>query len=105
MCYGRDDEQQPLKSFTPELSFPQSSLDLILEGKQTAGLKTHCMEVDTKKQKTKQSAFLFFIIIGRWTPPFSEQAEDPVCEHPEDGPAGEEASDIFIDVLQRSVWL
>ncbi|XP_015238967.1 PREDICTED: protein KIAA0100 homolog isoform X2 [Cyprinodon variegatus] len=31
MCYGRDDEQQPLKSFTPELSFPQSSLDLILE--------------------------------------------------------------------------
>ncbi|XP_065816856.1 bridge-like lipid transfer protein family member 2 isoform X1 [Labrus bergylta] len=31
VCYGRDDEQLPLKSFTPELSFPQSSLELILE--------------------------------------------------------------------------
>ncbi|KAM6933874.1 bridge-like lipid transfer protein family member 2 [Xenentodon cancila] len=31
ICYGRDDEQQPLKSFTPELSFPQSSLELLLE--------------------------------------------------------------------------
>ncbi|KAM4742919.1 bridge-like lipid transfer protein family member 2 [Anableps anableps] len=31
MCYGRDDEQHPLKSFTPELSFPQSSLELLLE--------------------------------------------------------------------------
>ncbi|XP_014859125.1 PREDICTED: protein KIAA0100 homolog isoform X3 [Poecilia mexicana] len=31
MSYGRDDEQHPLKSFTPELSFPQSSLELILE--------------------------------------------------------------------------
>ncbi|XP_042342340.1 protein KIAA0100-like isoform X1 [Plectropomus leopardus] len=29
--YGRDDEQLPLKSFTPELSFPQSSLELLLE--------------------------------------------------------------------------
>ncbi|XP_053729479.1 bridge-like lipid transfer protein family member 2 isoform X1 [Synchiropus splendidus] len=29
--YGRDDEQLPLKSFTPELSFPQSSLELCLE--------------------------------------------------------------------------
>lgn len=31
VCYGRDDEQLPLKSFTPELSFPQSSLELLLE--------------------------------------------------------------------------
>ncbi|XP_061575606.1 bridge-like lipid transfer protein family member 2 isoform X2 [Cololabis saira] len=31
ISYGRDDEQQPLKSFTPELSFPQSSLELLLE--------------------------------------------------------------------------
>lgn len=31
LCYGRDDEQLPLKSFTPELSFPQSSLELLLE--------------------------------------------------------------------------
>ncbi|XP_047247504.1 protein KIAA0100-like isoform X4 [Girardinichthys multiradiatus] len=31
MCYGRDDEQHPLRSFTPELSFPQSSLELLLE--------------------------------------------------------------------------
>uniref|UniRef100_A0A1A8IJQ0 KIAA0100 n=2 Tax=Nothobranchius TaxID=28779 RepID=A0A1A8IJQ0_NOTKU len=31
MVYGRDDEQHPLKSFTPELSFPQSSLELLLE--------------------------------------------------------------------------
>ncbi|KAM3616443.1 uncharacterized protein V6R79_017941 [Siganus canaliculatus] len=29
--YRRDDEQLPLKSFTPELSFPQSSLELLLE--------------------------------------------------------------------------
>ncbi|XP_026047563.1 protein KIAA0100 isoform X2 [Astatotilapia calliptera] len=31
VCYGRDNEQLPLKSFTPELSFPQSSLELLLE--------------------------------------------------------------------------
>ncbi|KAF7666792.1 hypothetical protein LDENG_00091750 [Lucifuga dentata] len=31
VCYGREDEQLPLKSFTPELSFPQSSLELLLE--------------------------------------------------------------------------
>ncbi|TKS80892.1 Protein KIAA0100 [Collichthys lucidus] len=31
VAYGRDDEQLPLKSFTPELSFPQSSLELLLE--------------------------------------------------------------------------
>nr|XP_057936208.1 bridge-like lipid transfer protein family member 2 isoform X2 [Doryrhamphus excisus] len=31
VCYGRDDEQLPLKSFTPELSFPQSNLELLLE--------------------------------------------------------------------------
>ncbi|XP_069568471.1 bridge-like lipid transfer protein family member 2 isoform X2 [Brachyistius frenatus] len=29
--YGRDDEQLHLKSFTPKLSFPQSSLELLLE--------------------------------------------------------------------------
>ncbi|KAM4627158.1 bridge-like lipid transfer protein family member 2 [Polymixia lowei] len=31
VCYGRESEQQPLKHFTPELSFPQSSLELLLE--------------------------------------------------------------------------
>ncbi|XP_013879542.1 protein KIAA0100 isoform X2 [Austrofundulus limnaeus] len=31
MGYGRDDEQHPLRSFTPELSFPQSCLELLLE--------------------------------------------------------------------------
>ncbi|XP_061684367.1 bridge-like lipid transfer protein family member 2 isoform X2 [Syngnathoides biaculeatus] len=31
LCYARDSEQLPLKSFTPELSFPQSSLELFLE--------------------------------------------------------------------------
>ncbi|XP_028274878.1 protein KIAA0100-like isoform X2 [Parambassis ranga] len=31
LSYGRDDDQLPLKSFTPELSFPQSSLELLLE--------------------------------------------------------------------------
>ncbi|XP_068440791.1 bridge-like lipid transfer protein family member 2 isoform X1 [Clinocottus analis] len=31
VCYGRDDEQLPLNNFTPELSFPQSSLELLLE--------------------------------------------------------------------------
>ncbi|XP_054650617.1 bridge-like lipid transfer protein family member 2 isoform X2 [Dunckerocampus dactyliophorus] len=31
VCYGRDNEQLPLKSFTPEMSFPQSSLELLLE--------------------------------------------------------------------------
>lgn len=31
--YGREDEQLPLKSFRPELSFPQSSLELLLEGR------------------------------------------------------------------------
>ncbi|XP_067364418.1 bridge-like lipid transfer protein family member 2 isoform X1 [Channa argus] len=31
VCYGWDSEQPPLKSFTPELSFPQSSLELLLE--------------------------------------------------------------------------
>ncbi|XP_049582720.1 bridge-like lipid transfer protein family member 2 isoform X1 [Syngnathus scovelli] len=31
LCYTRDSDQLPLKSFTPELSFPQSSLDLLLE--------------------------------------------------------------------------
>ncbi|XP_022052505.2 protein KIAA0100 isoform X3 [Acanthochromis polyacanthus] len=31
LCYGRDDEQLPLTSFTPELSFPQSSLELLLD--------------------------------------------------------------------------
>uniref|UniRef100_A0A8C7QEU9 Si:ch211-259g3.4 n=1 Tax=Oncorhynchus mykiss TaxID=8022 RepID=A0A8C7QEU9_ONCMY len=30
--YGREDEQLPLRSFTPEMSFPQSSLELLLEG-------------------------------------------------------------------------
>lgn len=30
--YGRDDDQPPLRSFTPELSFPQSNLELLLEG-------------------------------------------------------------------------
>ncbi|KAI7800861.1 putative UPF0378 protein [Triplophysa rosa] len=29
--YDRDDEQLPLRSFTPELSFPQSRLELLLE--------------------------------------------------------------------------
>ncbi|XP_077422133.1 bridge-like lipid transfer protein family member 2 isoform X2 [Vanacampus margaritifer] len=31
LCYTRDREQLPLKSFTPELSFPQSSLEIVLE--------------------------------------------------------------------------
>lgn len=31
--YGRNDQQPPLRSFTPELSFPQSNLELLLEGK------------------------------------------------------------------------
>lgn len=31
LCYLRDDEQQPLKSFTPELSFPQSHIQIQLE--------------------------------------------------------------------------
>ncbi|XP_056139126.1 bridge-like lipid transfer protein family member 2 [Lampris incognitus] len=31
VCYERENEQVPLKSFTPELSFPQSSLELLLE--------------------------------------------------------------------------
>uniref|UniRef100_A0A8C4NXK1 Si:ch211-259g3.4 n=1 Tax=Dicentrarchus labrax TaxID=13489 RepID=A0A8C4NXK1_DICLA len=31
VCYGHDEEQFPLKSFTPELSFPHSSLELLLE--------------------------------------------------------------------------
>ncbi|CAK6966699.1 bridge-like lipid transfer protein family member 2 [Scomber scombrus] len=31
VCYGRGYEQLHLKSFTPELSFPQSSLELLLE--------------------------------------------------------------------------
>ncbi|XP_039646932.1 protein KIAA0100-like isoform X2 [Perca fluviatilis] len=31
VSYGHDDEQLPLKSFTPELSFPHSSLELLLE--------------------------------------------------------------------------
>nr|XP_020476368.1 protein KIAA0100 homolog isoform X3 [Monopterus albus] len=31
VCYERDDEQLPLKSFSPDLSFPQSSLELRLE--------------------------------------------------------------------------
>ncbi|XP_034062904.1 protein KIAA0100-like isoform X3 [Gymnodraco acuticeps] len=31
VCYGRDDEQLHLKSFTPELSFPQSRMELLLE--------------------------------------------------------------------------
>ncbi|XP_072248320.1 bridge-like lipid transfer protein family member 2 [Leuresthes tenuis] len=31
LCYGHDSEQLPLKSFTPELSFPQSSLELLLD--------------------------------------------------------------------------
>nr|XP_040047860.1 protein KIAA0100-like isoform X4 [Gasterosteus aculeatus aculeatus] len=31
VCYGRDDEQLPLRSFTPELSIPQSNLELLLE--------------------------------------------------------------------------
>ncbi|XP_056297037.1 bridge-like lipid transfer protein family member 2 [Pseudoliparis swirei] len=31
VCYERDDEQLPLQSFTPELNFPQSSLELLLE--------------------------------------------------------------------------
>ncbi|XP_016887498.1 protein KIAA0100 isoform X2 [Cynoglossus semilaevis] len=31
VSYGREDEQPPLKSFTPELSFPQSSLEVLLE--------------------------------------------------------------------------
>lgn len=32
LSYARDEEHLPLKSFTPELSFPHSSLDLLLEG-------------------------------------------------------------------------
>uniref|UniRef100_A0A3B4AFW2 FMP27/BLTP2/Hobbit GFWDK motif-containing RBG unit domain-containing protein n=1 Tax=Periophthalmus magnuspinnatus TaxID=409849 RepID=A0A3B4AFW2_9GOBI len=32
LSYGRDNEQHPLKSFTPELSFPQSHLHILLEG-------------------------------------------------------------------------
>ena len=35
--YGREDEQLPLRSFTPEMSFPQSSLELLLEGEWRAG--------------------------------------------------------------------
>ncbi|KAM9853046.1 bridge-like lipid transfer protein family member 2 isoform 2-T2 [Aulostomus maculatus] len=31
LFYGRDSSQLPLKSFTPEFSFPQSSLELLLE--------------------------------------------------------------------------
>ncbi|CAL9684155.1 unnamed protein product [Knipowitschia caucasica] len=31
LCYGRDNEQHPLKSFTPELSFPQSHVQVLLE--------------------------------------------------------------------------
>lgn len=32
LCYAHDEEHLPLKSFTPELSFPHSSLELLLEG-------------------------------------------------------------------------
>lgn len=32
LCYARDEGHLPLKSFTPELSFPHSSLELLLEG-------------------------------------------------------------------------
>lgn len=31
LCYDRDDEQHPLKSFSPELSFPQSHLQIQME--------------------------------------------------------------------------
>lgn len=31
LCYGRDDEQPLLKSFTPEMNFPQSNLQILLE--------------------------------------------------------------------------
>lgn len=39
LCYGRDDEQPLLKSFTPEMNFPQSNLQILLEGLSKADLE------------------------------------------------------------------
>lgn len=60
VCYGRDNEQLPLKSFTPELSFPQSSLELLLEGKWTAGRQTYCRESWKEKEVVNNTLFFFF---------------------------------------------
>lgn len=61
--YGRDDEQLPLKSFTPELSFPQSSLELLLEGQWTAGCQTQCRE-SWMKEKAMNNTFSFFFLLS-----------------------------------------
>lgn len=61
VCYGRDDEHLPLKSFTPELSFPQSSLELRLEGKWTAGCQTQCRELE-KKLGIMHFCSVFFLL-------------------------------------------
>lgn len=60
VCYGRDNEQLPLKSFTPELSFPQSSLELLLEGKWTAGCQTYCRESWKEEEVVNNTLFFSF---------------------------------------------
>lgn len=60
VCYGRDNEQLPLKSFTPELSFPQSSLELLLEGKWTAGRQTYCRESWKEEEVVNNTLFFSF---------------------------------------------
>lgn len=41
VAYRHDDEHLPLRSFTPELIFPHSSLNLILEGSSTVACRVH----------------------------------------------------------------
>lgn len=35
-------------------------------------------------------SFLFFLFFGRWTSPVTKSAKNPLCEHSEDNPDGEE---------------
>lgn len=80
VAYSHDDEHLPLRSFTPELIFPHSSLNLILEGRWTCCTQQFC-----KKKKIVITCFC----PGRWTSPFTKSAEDPLCEHPQNSSAGE----------------
>ena len=84
--YGRDDEQLPLTGFTPALSFPQSRLELLLEGEWTAGCQTQCRESWMKEKAMNNT---FFFLTGRWIAPLTKSAKNPLCERAEDGPAGE----------------
>lgn len=92
LCYARNEEHLPLKSFTPELSFPHSSLELLLEGSWTAGNQPDLKEfheetkIVSNVNNNKVSSFFCY----RWTSSLPKSPKNHLCELSEDNPTGED---------------